>query len=136
MSSWSLHFSEEDEQEANQQINKHLLYSRYNFLLCKEKVTEGGKVPLQDAPEMSPGTFGQKPEYYKRAEPHSGKLFQGEETAMPMLCGRKMLGLRTSLEPEWLEWSEQGPCGGMRSEEKAEQDRRALFIMLGSLVLF
>lgn len=50
-----LTFSEEDEQEANQQINKHLLYNKYNFLLCKEKLTEGGKFPLQDAQEMSPG---------------------------------------------------------------------------------
>lgn len=81
-------------------------------------------------------TFGKKPEDDKRAEPHSGKLFQGEETAVLMLWGRKMLGSKTSLEPEWLEWSELGPCGGMRSEEKAGQDRRALFIMLGSLILF
>lgn len=43
---------------------------------------------------------------------HTLGNFQGEETAVPMLWGRKMLGSRTSLEPEWLEWSDRGRVEG------------------------
>lgn len=40
-------------------------------------MTEGRKFPLQDALGLSPGTFGQKPEYDKRAEPHSQETVPG-----------------------------------------------------------
>lgn len=43
---------------------------------------------------------------------HTLGNFQGEETAVSMLWGRKMLGSRTSLEPEWLEWSDRGRVEG------------------------
>lgn len=47
------------------------------------------------------------------------RAFQAEGIVMSMPWGREVLGPRTSMEPMWLEWSEQGQCGGMRSEDKA-----------------